>query len=275
LLGISFMIANLAARAASPYDWSVTTYMARKLEVAHPDTPIHQIAAAMDARRISGVPVIDVDRRLVGVVTRTDLIAAGVLNAGKRGSRTAMPLPLKTAADVMSLHPQTISITATMRDAARVMATHSIHRVFVIDDEGLAGVIGAVDIAAAVHDSRDAHELSTIMTSPVVTVSPRAPLSSAIELLDRLHVGALLVTDDGHPLGVFSQTEALATRDLLRSTSLEALFDPALVCLPATTPLYRAAGQVARLDVRRVVVCTDREPVGIVTALDFARYIAW
>ena len=269
------MIANVAPRATTPYDRSVTTYMARRLEVAHPDTPIHQIAAAMDARRISGVPVVDVNGRLTGVVTRTDLIAAGVLNAGNRSTRTAMPLPLRMASDVMSLHPKTIPISATIRDAARAMATNAIHRVFVTDDEGLAGVIGAVDIAAAVHDSRDAVELSTIMSSPIVTVSPRAPLSSAIELLDRLRVGALLVTEDGHPLGVFSQTEALATRDLLRSTPLESLFDPALVCLPATTPLYRAAGQVARLDVRRVVVCTDREPVGIVTALDFARYIAW
>ncbi len=267
------MIAHLAPRVSTPYDRSVATYMARKLEVANPDTPIHQIAAAMDARRISGVPVVDVQGRLTGVVTRTDLIAAGVLNADKRGTRTAMPLPLKTAAEVMSLHPHSIPITATMRDAARLMATHAIHRVFVTDDEGLAGVIGAVDIAAAVHDSGDVHELSTIVSAPVVTISPRAPLSSAIDLLDRLRVGALLVTDDGQPLGVFSQTEALAARDLLRSTPLETLFDPALVCLPATTPLYRAAGQVARLDVRRVVVCTERKPVGIVTALDFARYL--
>lgn len=30
----------------------------------------------------------------------------------------------------------------------------------------------------------------------------------------------------------------------------------------------------ARVDVRRVMVCSDRDPVGLVTALDFARYVA-
>ncbi|MBL0215311.1 MAG: CBS domain-containing protein [Myxococcales bacterium] len=268
------MIAHLAPRAA-PFDQPVATYMSRALEIAHLDTPIEKIAAAMDARRISGVPVVDATGLLTGVVTRTDLIALGALQAGRRALSPAMPLPRRTAREVMSLQPQSISIRSTMRDAARIMATHAIHRVFVTEGPKLIGVVGAVDIAAVVHDAKISVPLSTIMSTPLVSVSPRAPLASAIELLDRLRVNALVVLDDGHALGVFTQTEALAARDLPRSTPIEALFDPAMVCLPSATPLYRAAGQVARLDVRRVIVCSDRDPVGLVTALDFARYVAW
>lgn len=268
------MIANFAARS-TPFEQPVATYMSRALEIAHLDTPLEKIAAAMDARRISGVPVVDASGVLVGVVTRTDLIALGALQAGRRGGSPTMPLPRRTAGEVMSVQPQAISARATMRDAARVMATHAIHRVFVTDGSTLIGVVGAVDVAAAVHDAKISVQLSSIMSSPLVSVAPRAPLSSAVELLDRLRVNALVVMEDEHPLGVFTQIEALATRDLPRSTPIEALFDPGMVCLPATTPLFRAAGQVARLDVRRVIVCRERDPIGLVTALDFARYVAW
>jgi CBS domain-containing protein len=263
------------APQVTPFDRPVTTYMARALETARAETPISEIAATMHARRISGVPVLDERARLIGVVTRTDLIALGALQAGRRGTSPAMPLPRRTAREVMTLQPLTIPRSASVRDAARVMATHAIHRVFVTDGDAVVGVIGAVDIAAAVHDSRAAAPLSTIMAQPLVTLAPRAPLSSAVDLLDRLRVNSLLVVDDGHLLGVFSQVEALATRDMLRSTPIELLYDPAVVCLPADTRLYRAAGHVARLDVRRVIVCADREPIGMVTALDFARYVAW
>ena len=60
-----------------------------------------------------------------------------------------------------------------------------------------------------------------------------------------------------------------------RDTTIETLFDPTIVCLPSTTPFWVVAGRVSRLDVRRVVVCKDKEPIGVVAALDFARWLAW
>lgn len=263
------------APALSTFDRPVTAYMARALVTAGLDTPITEIAQLMHTRRISGVPVVDDGGHLVGVVTRTDLIALGALQSGRRETTPAMPLPRRAARDVMTRDPQSIPSSATIHDAAVVLATHAIHRVFVTEGKALVGVIGAVDIAAAVCDSGAAAPLSSIMTSPVVSLAPRAPLSSAVELLDRLRLNALLVVDDGHLLGVFSQVEALASRDMIRSTPIELLFDPAVVCLPAETRMSRAAKHVARLDVRRVIVCKDKEPIGIVTALDFARYVAW
>ena len=45
----------------------------------------------------------------------------------------------------------------------------------------------------------------------------------------------------------------------------------ALLCLHRTTPLHRAAAQAAVTRARRVLVIDDREAVGVVTGLDFAR----
>jgi CBS domain-containing protein len=256
-------------------DAPLSTYMTRHLAVVHVQTPVDQIAALLDARRISGVPVVDTSGKLTGVVTRTDLVALGALQAGRRAGSPAMPLPHRRAHDVMTREPQTVELGASLREAARVMATHAIHRVFVLDRDVLVGVIGAVDIALAVHDAKIGSELSTIMTAPVVTVAPRAPLGSAIDLLDRLRLSALVVVDEDRPIGLFTQAEALAARDLPRDTPIEMLYETELVCLPATTPLWVAAGHVSRLDVRRVVVCKRDEAIGLVSSLDFARWMAW
>jgi len=71
----------LAARTAMRihFDGPVVAYMTRDLEIAHVDTPVAQIARTMHIRDVSGVPILDGKGRLVGVVTRTDLIRLGLL----------------------------------------------------------------------------------------------------------------------------------------------------------------------------------------------------
>ena len=258
----------------SVFDQPVTSYASKDLEIGELDTPVAELAQTMQERRISAIPIVARDRALVGVVSRTDLIHLGVFQAATRRSAAAMPLPARLAREVMTEHPRTVPASATMRDAAAVMANHGIHRVFVSHHRRLVGVIAAADNAAAVRDAKLEREVSTIMTSPIVSVEASTPLGRAVELLDRIHVTGIVVTDGHQPIGVLSPLDALACRDLPRGTPIDTVHDAAIVCLPATTRLSRAADHVAQLDVQRVVVCKDREAVGIVTGLDFARHIA-
>lgn len=253
------------------FDRPVTTYMSRALETAAPDTPIEEIAAVMHGRGVSGIPVID-NGELVGVVTRTDLIQLGVLQGGRRWTTPAMALPKRRAADIMSGPPRVITPTTPLRIAAKIMSDHAIHRLFVLEaNQGLAGVISTRDIAEAVRDARVETPLSAVMTSPIVTLDVRAPLGAAIELLARVPITGVIVTEECRPIGVFTQLDALASRDLPRSTPIDTTFDAAVICLPDDTRLHRAAAHACQLDVRRVVACRDREAVGVVSGLDFAR----
>jgi CBS domain-containing protein len=252
------------------FDRPVSEYMTRDVAVADVDTPLEDLAQTMHERGISGVPILR-DGDLAGVVTRTDLIQLGVMQTGRRWAGPTMALPHLRASEVMTREPEVIAPDTPLRDAARIMSAHGLHRVFATLGGRLVGVLSTLDLAAAVRDARIDAPLSSVMTALVLSIDVHAPLSAAVELLSRVSVTGLIVTDEGLPVGMFTQLDALASRDLPRSTPVETTYDAAVICLPAEAKLHRAAAHAAQLDVRRVVVCRGREAVGVIGGLDFAR----
>ena len=89
-------------------------------------------AGALLARhRIGGLPVVDEDDKVVGVLTGTDLAPADSATAGQLMSRPAV-----------TVHPQD-----TIVDAARAMARHRVERLPVIDEEDrLIGIVTRRDL---------------------------------------------------------------------------------------------------------------------------------
>jgi CBS domain-containing protein len=260
------------ATGPSTFDRQVTLCMQTAPAVVRRETPLADLVRALEAT--PALAIVDELENLVGVVSRTDLVALGIHRIGRSASAT-MKLPALSAGDVMTSNVVTVPCTATIRAAAQAMAAHAIHRVYVTDHRLLLGVITAMDIARAVRDARVGAELSTIMTSPPIMVGTTTSLGAAVELLSRVRVSGLVVLEDDRPVGTFTHVEALASRDVPRSTSIDELYEPAVLCLPATTALHSVAAHLVRLDTQRVIACTAREVVGIATTLDFVRYVAW
>jgi predicted transcriptional regulator len=220
------------------------------------------------------LPVVDEANTPVGVVSRTDLIRLGLANILLRGTTPSLPLPAATAKDVMTPDPVSVPPTISLREAAQFMIRRGIHRVMVVEAHALVGVLSTLDLAAAVYDTRVDSPLSAWMTSPIVTVDVKQPIAAADDLLDRLHLTALVVVEDGWPVGVFGQIEALAARDLARDTPIGTVLDPSMICIPEICRIYRAAAHASQLDIRRVIVTRGPEIVGILGGLDFARVVA-
>ncbi|MEO8701643.1 MAG: CBS domain-containing protein [Kofleriaceae bacterium] len=257
------------------FDAPVSDYMCRDLETASPDTPLQLIARAMHGRGISAIPVVDNEGTITGVVSRTDLIHLGVRHSGRRWTSPVMPFPRQVAADVMTGPPRVIEATMSLRHAGRMMVEHRIHRLFVVDDNDHAiGVISTVDLAAAVRDSRIETPICEVMTRQVIKLDVRATLATAIEMLERVPITGVIVTEEDLPIGMFTQLDAIASRDLPRGTPIDEVYEAAVICLPDQTKLHRAATFAAKTDVRRIVVCRNRDPVGVISGLDFARVVA-
>ena len=97
---------------------------------ARPDQTINEAAELLLYHHISGLPVLDSDGKLVGVVSEADLI-------GKTGA---------TVAGVMSRNVISVDAGARPEEIASIMARGRIKRVPVIRDGTLVGIISRADV---------------------------------------------------------------------------------------------------------------------------------
>ena len=132
--------------------------MTRKVISATRDTPLAEVAQMMTVEGVSGVPVIDDEERVVGVISDKDF----VLHMGGEDLRSfmgvvahcltsrkcvALPMRHQTAGDIMTHPAVTITGEASVSDVTDLMATRNINRVPVTDDEDrLVGIIARANI---------------------------------------------------------------------------------------------------------------------------------
>ncbi len=255
-------------------DEPLRRYMTCPIRSVRPEASLATVFARLETHGISGLPVIDDAQALLGVVTRTDLIAVGRNSARGSGASALLELPALRARDVMSQRPVTVEWTDTIEAAAGRMVEHRVHRVYALDRSVTVGVVSTRDVMKAVQAAARTGTLRSIMARPPVAVEADEPLSAAVDLLADSRIGGVVVTDAERPVGLFTQLEALAARDLPPETAVRDVMDPALICLPVATPIARAARCALAMGVRRILAVEHRELRGIVTGLDFARYAA-
>ena len=135
-------------------------------------TPYQEIDRLLTKHRISGMPVLKMGREVVGVVSETDLLAAEdethrqarmASSMGRRWHLRKQPHVRLTAGALMTSPAITIGPDATIPGAARLMNTHQISRLPVLDEDGkLVGIVGRRDLlsvflrpdADVAHDAR-------------------------------------------------------------------------------------------------------------------------
>jgi CBS domain-containing protein len=119
-------------------------------------TPYQEIDRLLTEHRISGVPVLKMGREVAGVVTEADLLAAEdetsrqarmASSLGRRRLLHRQPHVSLTAGTLMTAPAITIGPDATIPAAARLMNTHHIRRMPVVDEDGkLVGIVSRRDL---------------------------------------------------------------------------------------------------------------------------------
>lgn len=262
-------------RGMSHFEMPVELYMTSPVVTMSETSALSDVDTQMLEGRVSSIALLDAQGKLSGILSRTDLLSIGQVQAGNRRDAALLALPNKTARDVMTRDVMSVTTTSPMSQAAKLMREHHIHRVFVLDGTGqLVGVLSTYDLVRAIGDKRVNKPVAEIMSTPVFTVRAEEPVHLATERLEKARVSGLVVVEDDWPVGVFTQEEALLAQGLERSASVEGAMSPAMLCLDVSTPIHRAAQQVWAMQVRRVIAVEDRDMKGIITGLDFARVVA-
>jgi CBS domain-containing protein len=125
------------------------------------DTPARELARILESNEVSGVPVVDTLNRIIGVVSKTDLLRRCV--EGPIGSRPGTffeslaegldagtdmdPEELGAVEEFMSTEPVTAEPTEPVSTVARRMAEQGVHRVIVIDKRRhVIGIVTSLDL---------------------------------------------------------------------------------------------------------------------------------
>jgi CBS domain-containing protein len=250
----------------------VELYMTRDVVSVLPSDTLAQAHDTAIRHDVTSLPVMEGDR-LLGVISVTDLLRAARREVGSSVEARVLQFPSKPVSAVMTADVWTVPPGTYLADAAGIMRKEFIHRLFVIKDGAVAGVVSTTDLLRAIEEKRVNHCVGDYMSSPVFTIRDQEPLGEAVERLDRGHASGLVVVEDGWPVGIFSKREALDARDLPRSVAMGDVMSPKILVLPSTTTLHRAAAQASALGVRRVVIQDGGEVAGILSGLDFARAV--
>jgi CBS domain-containing protein len=133
-----------------------------------PEEGVERLLQLMRQHELPGVPVVDEDMRLVGIVTESDLVMrdeqadlhlphhidllGGVifLESMKHYEQRLRRGLASTVAEMMTPDPLTVSPEDSVRQAGQIIAERKHNRLPVVDPDGrLVGVVTRVDVLAA------------------------------------------------------------------------------------------------------------------------------
>jgi CBS domain-containing protein len=251
----------------------VRDVMVAPVHTVRENSPLAQAAQAIDAFKISALPVVDVHGVMVGVISRTDLLRAGRVHVEGGTRKHTLSLPGARVQEFMHAMVEVVGPGVDLREAARRMVRQRLHRLYVAQDGYLRGVLSTRELIGAVADARVTMPISQIMSSGIVVVRASDPLSLAVDRMAASAHHGLVVVEEDWPVGMFTQVQALLARDAPPEQAVDEWMDPTIVCLPLATPAYRAAQQT-RATLARTVLAVDANGLsGIVTGLDFAKLV--
>ena len=136
--------------------------MTREVVTIGPEARVEDLAKLLESRRISGVPVLDAQDMLVGVVTQSDLIQRSrdldlppalnildlhlFLETPSRFQKRLEKLLGNKVKDVMTENPITVAPDTPVNEIARLMADKGVHTLPVLEEGKLVGIVGKLDL---------------------------------------------------------------------------------------------------------------------------------
>lgn len=156
--------------------------------------------------RVGRLPVLDANKKPVGIVTEKDFVRAIYKLGGKSIDKILVR-------DFMSKNLITVKRTDTVYDCANLMRAHKISSILVVDDGNLAGIVTKTDLASVfLTQSVGPLKVSEIMTPKVITVMPADSLLLVESLLVKHRISRIVVERNRKPVGIITNRDFLPAK---------------------------------------------------------------
>lgn len=131
--------------------------MTQKIISVTPETPVEEIGKVLVSNRISGVPVVNAEGKVMGVVSESDIIFREIHQEPhlvERLGSIILPEPKEragnTASDIMTSPPVTAREHTPLKELTQIITEKKIKRIIIVDGEGKpSGVVSRIDIVRA------------------------------------------------------------------------------------------------------------------------------
>jgi CBS domain-containing protein len=119
------------------------------------DSTLRQVAQLMKERDCGQIPVVDAQRKPVGVITDRDIVVRAMARDDFSSGATV--------SKYMTSPVTTISSQCSLDECAELMEQNQIRRVVIVDEQGcVAGIVAQADIALAGRDGRTAEVVKQV-----------------------------------------------------------------------------------------------------------------
>jgi CBS-domain-containing membrane protein len=132
--------------------------MTREVVTAARKMPLREVAIKMAEKGVSGVPVVETDKKVAGIISEKDFLSrmgakdtktfmGVVAECLKAKGCVAVSIRDQNAEDIMTSPAITVSIDTTVMEIANIFTEKKINRVPVTNKEGhLVGIISRADV---------------------------------------------------------------------------------------------------------------------------------
>lgn len=259
------------------------------LRVAESDL-VADVLALFTSAQITGAPVVDLQGRVTGVLSLTDLMALRLFgsNMHLRNNLLAEDAPHAwrgptspslRARELMTPSVWSAAPDESLLDAALRMRHAGVHRLVVLEASDQAGsrprpplgILSALDFLRVVADAELDAPISKYATRKVATVETGTPARDAVRGLLDGHYTGMPVVEQGWPVGFLSPMELLGAEGDLGAIPVEELATAAMLCVPDDTPIGHVAREAMDKGIRRILAVSHRHVTGILTSVDVMR----
>ena len=151
---------------------TVRDYMDPDPTTVTPDASLEEVARVIGEGELPGVPVVDADRRVVGIVSENDLVISDdegdlhiphyielfgglvFLEPFRRFEQRLKKAVATTAEQMMTADPRTVAPDDDVHEAAHAIVESGHNRIPVVEDGRLVGVISRADVVRALEAGR-------------------------------------------------------------------------------------------------------------------------
>jgi CBS domain-containing protein len=186
----------------------ISKIMTTEVLFVNEDEPVPSVADVMLNQYFGGLPVLDKDVKLVGIVTEQDFISP------LAGEKLNFPARYAMSKKVITVSPDT-----PIKDVARIMCGNQLRRLPVVSEHQIVGMVRAYDILKFISDADFAKfhtskaefildELSrNVMSKDIYTIDEELDLGEVIHLFKKKRVGGFPIIKGTKLMGIITERD--------------------------------------------------------------------